>query len=174
MGYLQFGCRCLLIVVFAWSAFGKVAGTEAFVAFRRATARLFPPARRIAAHVGVAVIVAEATIVVLLGIPSTVHSGFIGALGLLAVFTVAVATAVRRGNQAPCNCFGRSASPLGPRHLVRNAVLLLCAGTGLAAAPAGNTELAGLLMAGLAGVVVAALVVSFDALADLFLERIPT
>jgi hypothetical protein len=174
MEYLVFGCRCLLLVVFAFSAFGKLSGAGAFTEFRQATAQLFPPARGFASWLAAAVVVAELVVVVLLGISATVRSGLVAALALLVLFTVAIAVALRRGSTAPCRCFGRSDSPLGVRHLVRNVVLLLVAFAGLTVEAAAATEPLGLVMAGLAAVVFAVLVLSFDAIADLFLERIPS
>lgn len=174
MAYLAFGSRCLLLVVFAFSAFGKLSGRAAFTEFRQATVRLLPAARGVASGTAVAVIGAELVIVVLLGFPATVRTGLAAALTLLVLFTVAIAAALRRGSTAPCRCFGRSDSPLGARHLVRNLVLLLVAGAGLTVAPSAAAEPLGLVVAGLAAVVFAVLVLSFDAIADLFSERIPT
>lgn len=45
-------------------------------------------------------------------------------LGLLLAFTVAIVRRLRRGERPPCACFGSwSSAPIGPAHLVRNAVL---------------------------------------------------
>ncbi|MBK8470634.1 MAG: MauE/DoxX family redox-associated membrane protein [Candidatus Phosphoribacter sp.] len=52
----------------------------------------------------------------------------VGALGLLAAYTWWVVATVRRGDAVSCNCFGRRASPVGPRTVVRNGVLLTLAG----------------------------------------------
>ncbi len=131
MEYLVFGCRILLLSVFAISALGKVSGAKAFAAFRQATAQLVPPARGIATWLAVAVIIAELTIAALLGISATAPGGLAAALALLVVFTVAITTALGRGSRAPCRCIGRSDKPLGARHLARNAALLIVAGTGL-------------------------------------------
>jgi len=75
---------------------------------------------------------------------------------------------VRRGNTAPCRCFGASSTPLGPRHLVRNALLLAVAAAGLAGVlTPGALELPGTLVAGAAGLVVGAMITVFDDIADL-------
>jgi len=71
---------------------------------------------------------------VLTVLPATAPVGLVLA-GLPAVaFAVAVLAALRRGDRAPCNCLGGSVRPVGRVHLVRNAVLLVAAGLGLAAA----------------------------------------
>jgi Methylamine utilisation protein MauE/AhpC/TSA family len=50
------------------------------------------------------------------------------ALGLLAVFSIAIAVALARGEHPECNCFGAvSARPVGPVTLTRNGVLLALA-----------------------------------------------
>ncbi len=180
MTYLVFGCRCLLLVVFAGSAIGKLGS---FTAFCRATRELVPAARGVATQLAAAVIVGELIVVLLLAVPATAPAGLVTGAGLLVAFTVAIAAALGRGSTTSCNCFGRSASPIGARHLVRNGFLILVAAIGLIADvlgwPAGVESL-GLAMTGVVAVVLAVLVLSFDALADLFagpvhrdLERIP-
>ncbi|MGH3917122.1 MAG: MauE/DoxX family redox-associated membrane protein [Pseudonocardiaceae bacterium] len=176
MTYLVFGARCLLVVVFACSAWGKLRGAGSFAAFRRATAELVPPARAHAGPLAAAVIGTELTVVMLLGIPAITWVGLGASVALLLAFTVALVTALRRGSTAPCRCFGGGgASPLGVRHLVRNAGLLLVAVAGLVAAVAETSDVVsaeiqplGLVMAAVVAVVLAALVLCFDALTDLF------
>jgi methylamine utilization protein MauE len=119
-------------------------------------------------RVGVAV--GEAAIPVLLaagvvGDPSSgaaarlaAGAGFGVAVVLMAGFTFAIVRAVRRGVQAPCRCFGASATPVGTRQVVRNGVVLATAAA----------DLAGAAVALVAGVVAGALVVTFDELVDLF------
>jgi hypothetical protein len=52
----------------------------------------------------------------------------VAALALLAGFTTYLVRAVRRGVEAPCNCFGsRGAQPVSSVEIVRNASLLLAA-----------------------------------------------
>jgi hypothetical protein len=83
---------------------------------------------------------------------------------------VAIAGALRRGETASCNCFGRSTVPLRVRHLVRNALLMAVAGIGLVAdlgRPAG-AGVTGMALAGASAVVLAVLVLNLDALTDLF------
>lgn len=180
MAYLVFGCRCLLLVVFTFSALGKLRGAGSFAAFRRATADLVPPARTHAAPLAAAVIGAELTIAVLLAAPMIAWVGLGAGFVLLLAFTVTVAAALRRGSTVPCRCFGGSASPLGVRHLVRNAGLVLVAAAGLivelvrtSGAIQAQTQPLGMVMAATVAVVLAALVLCFDALADLFVGTPP-
>lgn len=175
MTYVVFGCRCLLLVVFVFSALGKLRGAGSFTAFRRATAELVPSARAYATPLAVAVIGAEVAIVVLLAIPAIAWFGLGVSFALLLTFTVAIGVALRRGSTAPCRCFGGSTSPLGVRHLVRNAGLTLVAVAGLSVEMArtsgaiqAEARPLGLVMAAIAAAVLAALVLCFDALADLF------
>jgi hypothetical protein len=169
MAYLAFGCHCLLVMVFACSAVAKL-GRDSFAAFRLATARLVPAFRGMATPLAVAVVCAELAATVLLAVPATAPVGLVLGLALLTAFTVAVAAALRRGETASCNCFGRSTTPLQPRHLVRNALLMTVAVSGLVADLAGQAgaEVTGMTLAGAAAVVLAVLVLNFDALADLF------
>ena len=59
----------------------------------------------------------------------------VAALALLVAFTVLIAAHLRAGRRPACACFGAwTATPLGWRHLARNAVLLALAGLAVAAA----------------------------------------
>jgi hypothetical protein len=170
MTYLSFGCQWLLVAVFGWSATTKLVGRGAFTAFRQATARLVPALRGHAAAAAVLVVCGELATAVALAIPATAVAGLVSALVLLTAFTVAVASALRRGSTASCNCFGRAAQPLSAHHLVRNAFLLAVAASGLLAAAGGQAGAApaGLVLAGAVAVALAALVVNADAIVDLF------
>lgn len=175
MAYFVFACRCLLLVVFGFSALGKLWGAGSFTAFRRATGELVPPARAHTTALAVTVLGAESAIVVLLAVPMIPWLGLGFSIVLLLAFSVAISAALRRGSTAPCHCFGGSAAPLGVRHLVRNAGLVLMAVAGLsievvgtAGAVQAEAHPLGLVMAAIVAVVLAALVLCFDALADLF------
>lgn len=178
MGIVPLGCRCAIGLVLVASILGKVRGRESYAQFVRAAGRLgsgWVTSRVPASALAGGVITAEAAAVVLLVLPGTAWMGFVLA-GLLAVaFAAAVVAALRRGDRAPCNCFGVSARPVGGVHLVRNAVLVVVAGLGLAAGAvaAGPVEAAGVAAAVVAGVVVAALVVRADDLAELFRPIVP-
>lgn len=50
------------------------------------------------------------------------------ALGLLVVFTALIAVRLAQGRRPPCACFGAvTAKPIGPGHLLRNAVFMAVA-----------------------------------------------
>ncbi|WP_051174264.1 MauE/DoxX family redox-associated membrane protein [Amycolatopsis orientalis] len=175
MSYVVFGCRCALIVVFAVSAISKSRNRTSFAAFRRATIELVPAARGHGTPLAAAVVAAEFVIVVGLAVPDTATAGLLAAGALVTAFTVAIATALHRGVTASCRCFGGSSTPVGARHLVRNAVLIVLAVLAfvLPGHDGDGNDLAALGLAAVAGVVVALLVISFDALADLFLGMPP-
>jgi hypothetical protein len=97
--------------------------------------------------------------------------GLAAAVVLTGILTVGVAMVLRRGTRARCACFGSSAArPLGPPHLVRNAVMLAVAIIGLAASVAGTADIpVGASIVALAGGgVVGLLAVHLDELVDLF------
>ncbi|WP_327045796.1 hypothetical protein OG320_29645 [Microbispora sp. NBC_01189] len=162
MALLYAFCRLLTGIVFLASAVSKLRGRTAYEEFTAATRALAPrlPARTAAALV----VAAEAAVAPLLAWRPTVLAGFCVALGLLAAFTVAMAAALRRRRRVRCRCFGASTVPVGPGHLVRNAVLAAAAATGVAtgAAQAAMTGAAGSAGAvpadlGVAGLAAAAL-----------------
>lgn len=173
MPYVALGCQALLVLVFAISVVGKVRGQDAFTEFVGATRRLLPasigarPARWIAAGVAGA----EAITVVSLLLPVSTIVGFLLALVLLGAFTTAVLLALRRGERAPCRCFGASTHPLGPAQVVRNAVLLAAAVLGVigvVSSPTQAMEPAGIAIVLLAAGVVALPVLLADDIAALF------
>ncbi len=156
-------CRLLLGVVFAVSLAGKLRGTGDFV---EATRRLVPVRfARWDRLLSAAVAAVELGVLILLVVQPT--AGFLLALALLAAFTVALAAALRRGETAPCHCFGSVGTPLGRRHVVRNAVLLSIAALGLAF-PAMSPPLAESLPAATIALAVAAIVIRFDDLVELY------
>ncbi|WP_021591173.1 MauE/DoxX family redox-associated membrane protein [Actinomadura welshii] len=173
MAYVALGCRCMVGLVFAASVLGKLRGRESHARFVAAAGRLGPGwvlSRIPAPVVAGGVIAAEAAVLVLLVPPGTAWIGFALA-GLLAMaFAVAVLAALRRGDRAPCQCFGGSDRPVSGVHLVRNGVLAAAAalGTTAGAVAAGPLEPAGGVIAAVAGAVVAAFVVTADDLAGLF------
>jgi hypothetical protein len=173
MGYVVLGCRCVVGLVFAASVVGKLRGRRPYAGFVAATGRLAPVWVTSRVPVGVmagGVVAAEVAVPVLLVPTGTAWAGFVLA-GLLALaFAMAVLAALRRGDRAPCHCFGVSARPVGGVHIVRNLVLTAAAGLGLAAGAvaAGPLEPAGVLAAVVAGAVVGAVVVAADDVAELF------
>lgn len=170
MRYVEIACRLCLLTVFAVALAGKVSGKDAFAAFAGSLRRMGVVPERTVAVAARASVVTEAVVVVLLAIPArfAAAAGFALAAALLVVFTAAVALSLRRGNAAPCRCFGASSTPLGTRHVARNLLLLAVALAGLAAAPApGSGTVAGLLVAGAAGAVAGATITAFDDIAAL-------
>jgi hypothetical protein len=154
--------RLLLGAVFAVSLVGKLRGTGDFI---EATRRLVPVRfARWDRPLSAAVAAIELAVIALLVFQPTV--AFLLALGLLAAFTAGLAAALRRGETAPCHCFGSTGTPLGRRHLVRNAVLLSIAALGLAF-PATSPPLTESLPAATIAIAAAALIIRFDDLVDL-------
>ncbi|MEV0386486.1 MauE/DoxX family redox-associated membrane protein [Nonomuraea sp. NPDC050643] len=180
--YLAVACRCLIAVVFGVSLIGKLRGRAAFAEFGRATRRMLsavPPWRAVshatAARVAYVVAGAEAFVAVSLVVPSTVvpeaaGAGLVVAAGLLIAFSAGIAMVLRAGVRTPCRCFGSSSAPVGRPHLVRNAVLLGAAITGLLAGPgnAGPLHAAGVAIAATVAVVIAVLVIRLDDLVEVF------
>jgi len=138
--YLEFGCQVLLGGVFAVSAGSKLYSRTAFVDFTAATARLTGARAARARQLAVATVAAELAIVLGLIVPALVPWGFAAGIGLLAVLTAAIVGSLRRGQRAPCRCFGASNSPLGARHVARNAALAAFGVLGIAAGMIGGTS----------------------------------
>ncbi|MCX4822353.1 methylamine utilization protein MauE [Streptomyces sp. NBC_01142] len=131
MTYLVFACRILLIGVFLVAVVGKFRGRAAFEEFAKSIADLRLLSRRLSTAAAAAVAVTELAVLALLAVPPTAPAGFALAAVLLLVFTTGIALALRRGRRAPCRCFGASAAPLGPVHVVRNLILALAGAAGL-------------------------------------------
>lgn len=123
--------RLALAVVFGLSAWGKVADPPGT---RKAVGDFGVPLRWVPV-VAWALPVAEAVVAVAVLAPWTAALAAVGALLLLAVFTAAMVRLLRRGERPSCSCFGAtSATPIGARSIVRNAVLTVLAATVLAGA----------------------------------------
>lgn len=145
-------CRVVLALVFALSVGGKIIDIRAF---QEAITdfRLLPPGWSRAAAWGF--VLAESAVVVsmVVGGPTLV-AGFLLALALLSVFSLALVVALRRDTRVSCNCFGRTERRISPYDVLRNALLALCALTGawalsvpLQSAPIAGTALVGLMAA---------------------------
>jgi len=162
MQYIAIGCRAALVTVFLVAVAGKVAGRGSFREFTGSIAAMRVVPAHAARAGAFAAVTAEALVVVLTVIPVRAAAVAGSALaGLLSItFSAVIALSLRRGNRAPCRCFGRSAAPLGTRHITRNAILLIvsaaCAaavlGSGVVRAPgavvaAGTGLFAGLVIA---------------------------
>lgn len=169
MVYLALGCRCAIGVAFLVSAVGKLHSRPAFRAFASWLAALpVPLVRRWPGLVAGVMAATEALIVVLVALPWMARAGLALAAVVLAVFAAGTWLAVARGADTPCQCFGVSASRLGRRHVVRDALLATVAVVGAAAAGSGGVRLGGVAVSLGAGLVIAVFVVFLDDLAALF------
>lgn len=173
VAYVDIGCRCALAVVFAVSAWSKLRGPAAFAAFSRSVRRLgvlSSAGSARAAAVGIAAAEVAVPVLVAPDRTASIVAGYVLAAAMLSAFTVGIALSLRRGDRTPCGCFGRSAVPLGGRHIVHNLVLLAVAAAGLAATGSGGAvgEARIGFVAAAAGLVVGGLVIVGDDLAELF------
>lgn len=150
MEYAVMACRVGLIGVFvaAVAKLGGRASWSGFVGMVRAT-RLVPA--RLVTAVSAAVALAELAVVVLLAVPRTARLGFAVSTVLLVAFTVGTAVLVRRGDPVACHCFGRSDIAVGPVHVWRDGLLLLCAAVGATAPDPARLPVAGLVASITAG-----------------------
>jgi methylamine utilization protein MauE len=168
--YVEVACRLLLATVFGIALAGKVSSRAAWVAFEDSLREMnvVPDGRVAVAARGSAA--AESAIVIGLLIPFTPVgvAAFVLAAGLLAVFTYAVATVVRRKQAIPCRCFGTSSTPLSGHHVVRNIALIAVALLGAVATTETNpAQLPAAVLAGVIGAVIGMLVAALDDLVAL-------
>ncbi|MDQ2846400.1 MAG: methylamine utilization protein MauE [Actinomycetota bacterium] len=170
MQYLALACRAAIVVVFAMAVAGKVLGRGAFAEFTRSIVGMNAVPHRAAGLAARATVLGEGLTVVLVVLPWRV-TGALGcalAAGLTLLFSLVIMRSLRQGNRAPCRCFGRSSTPLGRRHLVRNAILLVVSLIGAAASLFGDSlQLSGALVGVVAGLFVGLIVAGFDDLAQL-------
>lgn len=171
MLYLLTTCQVLLAGVFVLALASKVRGRADFAAFAasiRALGLFSGAGSAVAAY---ALVGAEAVVVLLLLLPSTVIAGLAAAGATLAAMTAGILAALRGGKRGTCRCFGASEAPLGRVHVVRNLLLITGAATGLAAAFAGAespAHPAGLALAAVVAAVGILIVVRLDDLVALF------
>jgi hypothetical protein len=123
MIYLALACRALLLGVFATSCASKLRGRDSFGAFADSLAAMRVPRRPWSRPAAAAIVAAEAIAALLLAVPGLQVAGFILGLALLAAFTCVIVLAIRVGLNVGCRCFGASAAPFGPLHVVRNVLL---------------------------------------------------
>ncbi|MCO1653683.1 MauE/DoxX family redox-associated membrane protein [Pseudonocardia humida] len=169
-------CRVALGAVFAVSVAGKVRDRAAFTEFGASLVRMRLAGPRTAAAVAGATVLAEAAVVVAMCLPGPSWPGSALALALLAVLTGGIVRTVRRGLAEPCRCFGAARRPLGRVHVVRNAVLGAVALAGGVAglldagppAPGALPPVVGVLVGVVAGLTLAAVLVRFEELVELF------
>lgn len=135
MPYLALAARAALITVFALAAITKLRNRSAYASFVNSLRGMHVVPDSAAGAAGISAVAVEVVIVVTLALPPhpVALAGFALAAGLLVVYIAAITQVIRRGNRTPCRCFGVTATPLRPRHIVRNAVLIAVALTGAAA-----------------------------------------
>jgi hypothetical protein len=122
-------CRILLAVLFAVSAGGKLMALKDFQ-LAVAEFRVLPPAWTKPA--AVAFVGAELATCGLLAVGgASLALGFALALVLLVVFSAAVGSALARGINLSCNCFGPNDRRLSTYDLGRNALMILAGAAGL-------------------------------------------
>ncbi|MBO3748317.1 hypothetical protein J5X84_19765 [Streptosporangiaceae bacterium NEAU-GS5] len=166
-----------LAVVFTFAVVGK-ATANGFAEFQHGVRALWPGrsprfslSRAAERAIAVTVLAAEAATAVALLLtliaPGAARPAFAAAAALLTVFVAAQAATLARGEKnAPCACFGRSATPVGPVTLARDAALLAVALLGLLAPPPDGSAME--IVAALAGFVLGLLVVAVEDIVALF------
>lgn len=170
MQYLALACRVSIAIVFAMAVAGKVVGRGAFREFTRSIVGMEVVSPRAVEVTAAASVTAEGLTLVLAVTPLRTTSVAACALaGLLSVaFSVTIVQSLRRGNHAPCRCFGRSATPLGARHIARNAVLLVVSILGVSASlERGTLHVPAAIVAAAAGLFVGLIIAAFDDIAEL-------
>lgn len=132
-GLVTLALRILLAAVLAAAAAAKL-GRPA--ASREMLVRFGAP--RLAGAGAILLPLAELAAAAMLLPARTAWVGALTALGLLALFTAAVAAQLAQGRRPACNCFGAlHATPIGPATLLRNGVLLGCAAAVVASGRSG-------------------------------------
>lgn len=126
--------RLTLAAVFAVAGAAKLADRRG----TRASLERFGAPRAISGAAAVLLPVLEITVAAALVPAASAWWGAIGALVLLAVFSVAIGRALARGEDADCHCFGAlHSAPADRRVLVRNGGLALLCGVVLLGGPDG-------------------------------------
>jgi hypothetical protein len=170
MQYLALACRTAIAVVFVMAIGGKTVGRRAFAEFTQSIVAMNAVPSGAAGIAARATVSAEALTVLLVILPArtTAVIGCALAASLMALFSGAIWRSLRRGDNAPCRCFGRSSTPLGRRHLARNGLLLLTSALGIGACLVDNPlQLAGSLVSLAAGLFFGLALAAFDDIAQL-------
>jgi peroxiredoxin len=126
--------QLLLAAVFAVSGIAKLADRAGS---RRSLVEFGLP-EPIARPASVLLPLGELAVAGALVLALTAWWGALGALALLAVFTVAVAVNLARGRRPDCHCFGRlTSTPIGWQTVARNLLLMAAAGLVVSRGPHG-------------------------------------
>ena len=135
LGALTLACRLVLVAVFAVAAFAKLTDQDG----TRQAVVGFGVREPLAPALALLLPLAELTVAVLLLSSTTALAGALGALGLLVLFSAAIALNLKRGREPECHCFGQlHSAPAGTRTLVRNAGLAGVAAVAVAGTVAGS------------------------------------
>ncbi|MFF5762372.1 MauE/DoxX family redox-associated membrane protein [Streptomyces tanashiensis] len=175
MNYLLAAVQLSLLGTLLVSGIGKIrAPRDSRVMVEEVLGRTAPGLRRYAPIGAGALIGAELVtgIALIPGLPLR-GLGFTAALLLFSVFTGVAVHSARSRTKIVCACFGRAASPLGVRHVVRNVLLTAMAAGGLALAfttGSGTAELAGLVLAAAFALIFTVVIAFLDDLASLITE----
>lgn len=117
-------CRVVILLVFGMSFIGKLSNVTAFQAAVTNFRILSPNWSRRAAWI---FLIGEFVVVVLTIMGgNALLIGFLIAVFLLTIFSIALGIALIRRLQVPCNCFGREEKPISPYDLVRNGSFIVC------------------------------------------------
>jgi hypothetical protein len=138
--YLLEICRSVIALLFSISLIGKVFNPRVF---SRSVERFKLIPRQLVPLAALLVLSGEAATVLALALGGRLLlAGFVLALALLGVFSLALSSVLRRDIQIPCHCFGASTRPISRYDLWRNAGFVLCAlgGCGLAVSAPGHVS----------------------------------
>ncbi|TWP51201.1 hypothetical protein FKR81_16415 [Lentzea tibetensis] len=164
MSFYVVFAQCLVALVFAVSAAGKVLG---FKAFTKTVADLRVVPRGLVPAAAAGVVAAEVVTVPLVLVARS--AGLLLAGIALLVFAAVAELTARRGISTACNCFGATSSrPLGRVHAVRNLALAAVAVVGFAAGASGPIETGAVVLAVMAAGVAAIPIIKLDDIVDLF------
>ncbi len=136
LGPLGLAASLIVAAVFAAAGVAKLADP----AGTRTTVREFGAPASLVRLLALGLPLAELTVAALLVPGPTRTIGSAGGLGLLIVFSAAIAVRLARGNAPDCHCFGQlHSAPVSWKTLARNGVLAALVGMALTAGLAGDT-----------------------------------
>lgn len=127
MSHLSLIGSLVLSCVFAASAAGKCRSSRAFSEFLDGVTLFTGFTGRRARALGALVVAAEWAIVLLCPAPAAGPAGGLLAAATLTAFVVGIGRVLARGDTGSCHCFTTGHGDIGPRHLVRNGLLIALA-----------------------------------------------
>lgn len=129
----------VIVGVLAVSLISKLRSRSGFALFADAIADMGLVRASWARPAAALSMAAEAVVLAMLILPVSTVPGLAAAAVLFACFAATLATAVRRGVQVACHCFGASSTPVAWRHVVRGGILCAVAFTALCCASVSDT-----------------------------------